>query len=79
MVLLIVQAPSAHAAEKAKNSLDVWTRTLRAQCRTCSVARLGMLRLNTFELAGLAQTFHLAPHVEQGLGQGSSSIHGGRI
>ncbi|GAB1737061.1 hypothetical protein NU219Hw_g421t1 [Hortaea werneckii] len=75
IVLLIVQAPSAHSAQDAKHSLDIWTQTLRAQCRTCSVARLGMLRLNTFDLAGLAQTFYLAPHVKQGLGHGSSNIN----
>lgn len=65
VVLLVVQAPNVQLAVKAKQLLDMWTQTLKDRYHICPMVRLGMLRLNSFNLTGLSQTFHLPSHVEQ--------------
>ena len=67
LVLLIVQAPNAHCAMRAKQLLEIWNQTLTARCTLCPMVRLGMLRLNSLNSAGLSETFHLPLHVEQAL------------
>lgn len=69
IVLLLVQAPNAQYAAKAKQFLDVWSNMLKDQSRMCPMLRLGMVRLNALQSAGLSQTFDLPPHVEQVLAQ----------
>jgi hypothetical protein len=65
VVLLVVQAPNVQHAAKAKQLLDMWSQTLKERYHVCPMVRLGVLRLNSFNLAGLSETFYLPSHVEQ--------------
>lgn len=65
VVLLVVQAPNVQHAAKSKQLLDMWSHILKERYHTCPLVRLGVLRLNSFNLAGLSQTFYLPSHVEQ--------------
>lgn len=65
VVLLVVQAPNVQHAVKAKQLLDMWSQTLKERYHVCPMVRLGVLRLNSFNLAGLSETFYLPSHVEQ--------------
>jgi hypothetical protein len=63
IVLLVVQAPNVQHAAKAKQLLDMWSQTLKERYHACPMVRLGVLRLNSFNLAGLSETFYLPSHV----------------
>jgi hypothetical protein len=67
----MVQAPNAQCALKAKQLLEIWSQTLTVRCTLCPMVRLGMLRLNSLNSAGLSETFHLPSHVEQVLDRDS--------
>lgn len=73
IVLLVVQAADLQHALKAKHLLRIWTQTLKEKCQICPMLRLGMLRLNSFDLAGLSKTFYLPSHVEEALARDATN------
>lgn len=65
LTLLLVQAPSAEGARRARWMLEGWRDTLRHQSRAFPILRLAMARLNAFYWGGgLGETFCLPPHVQ---------------
>ncbi|KAJ4144221.1 hypothetical protein LMH87_003111 [Akanthomyces muscarius] len=65
LTVLLVQAPTAENAPRAKWMLESWRQTLRYQSKAFPILRLAMARLNAFYWGGLAETFCLPPHVQE--------------
>lgn len=67
LILLLVQAPDFSKACIAKQLLQRWRETLDSQCIAFPISSLAKVRLSSYFTAGLGETFHLPPHVEQAL------------